>query len=466
VISQYCNGSRVPPEAGGMGYQVPPGISDATVPNPIFSLTPAATVDEGNNWINISWGPLSPSNPLTGATLGNYAPAANSPIIDYVVCASTAGGCQGADAVGRAPMLDFFGNPRPDGSTSIDPGAVEHQNDSTGSLAPTLAAITPSSGLQGSRVSVVLTGTNLIGVTVPGGVNVSGGGVTATITAVNSNTISATFVIAAGAVPGARNVTVSAPSGTSNPVSFTVVAVSGTLMPNPVRFGAQATGTTSAPITVTFANTTPLPITLRSGTVGGLGNVNGPALGFTGGNAGNFAIVAGTTTCTNGATIGVGGTCVINVRFTPNAAGLRTTTLNIYVAGATTSFATDPVSGGGAIVSFSGTTALTSSPANRTAKSVLTTITNTGNLPLVISNISIAATGGTNRGTYTVANPGTLGTTACPIGGTGLAAGSACQVTVTYTPPAAGALNTITGTLTLTDTGALTPTQTRNYTGN
>ena len=46
-----------------MGYQVPPGISDATVPNPIFNLTPAATVDEGNNWINISWGPLALTNP-------------------------------------------------------------------------------------------------------------------------------------------------------------------------------------------------------------------------------------------------------------------------------------------------------------------------------------------------------------------------------------------------------------------
>jgi hypothetical protein len=73
VISLYCNGSRVPPELGKMGYQVPAGISDATVPNPIFNLTPAATVDEGNNWVNLSWGPLSESNPVTGSTLGNYA---------------------------------------------------------------------------------------------------------------------------------------------------------------------------------------------------------------------------------------------------------------------------------------------------------------------------------------------------------------------------------------------------------
>ncbi|MGB8517344.1 MAG: hypothetical protein WCD45_05600, partial [Gallionella sp.] len=39
LLSQYCNGSRVPPEivasGGGLGWQVPPGISDATVPNPI-----------------------------------------------------------------------------------------------------------------------------------------------------------------------------------------------------------------------------------------------------------------------------------------------------------------------------------------------------------------------------------------------------------------------------------------------
>ena len=105
--------------------------------------------------------------------------------------------------------------------------------------------------------------------------------------------------------------------------------------------------------------------------------------------------------------------------------------------------------------------------ANSTAKSVLTTITNSGTAPLIIGSIAIAVNvGQTNPGTYSVANPGVLGTTACPIGGTGLAAGAACQVTVTYTPPAAGALNTITGTLTATDTGAATASQARAYTGN
>ena len=81
------------------------------MPNPIFSLTPAATVDEGNNWVNISWGPLSLVNPVTGATLGNYPLAGGSPAID-------AGTDQGA------PKTDFFGNARPQGS-EFDIGAVE-----------------------------------------------------------------------------------------------------------------------------------------------------------------------------------------------------------------------------------------------------------------------------------------------------------------------------------------------------
>jgi hypothetical protein len=56
LVSQYCNGTRVPPACanagcgGPTGYGVPPGIVDASAPNPVFTLTPAATVDEGNNW--------------------------------------------------------------------------------------------------------------------------------------------------------------------------------------------------------------------------------------------------------------------------------------------------------------------------------------------------------------------------------------------------------------------------------
>jgi len=118
VVTQYCNGSRVPPEFGGLGYQVPPGISDATVPNPIFNLTPAATVDEGNNWVNIAWGPLALTNPVTNTTLGNYTLRAGSPAINY------AGLLNSLVTFLAAPNVDFFGNPRKT-NLAVDAGAVE-----------------------------------------------------------------------------------------------------------------------------------------------------------------------------------------------------------------------------------------------------------------------------------------------------------------------------------------------------
>src|SRR6202030_1300670 len=106
------------------GWQVPAGISDATVPNPVFNLSPAATVDEGNNWVNLAFGPLSMSNPTAiagpnanyggGLPLGNYSIAAGS---------AAAGRVTGANFA-DAPEYDFFDNPRkPGGST--DAGAVK-----------------------------------------------------------------------------------------------------------------------------------------------------------------------------------------------------------------------------------------------------------------------------------------------------------------------------------------------------
>jgi hypothetical protein len=149
VVAQYCNGSRVPPECtvadgcGGLhGFGVPPGIPDSIAGAPLFSLVPSATVDEGNNWINVSWGPLSLTNPSNtggaygnyggGLPLGNYSLTPASPAINFIPCASiTAAGCVTAPTGGlpslTLPNTDFFGHPRPDGRTParVDAGAVE-----------------------------------------------------------------------------------------------------------------------------------------------------------------------------------------------------------------------------------------------------------------------------------------------------------------------------------------------------
>jgi hypothetical protein len=124
------------------GWQVPPGIADATVPNPQFNLIPAATVDEGNNWVNMDWGPLSLTNPTVaagtylnyggGAPLGNYGPADfGSGAVDRVSC--FAGSINYIDA----PALDFYNNQRKTNTCtnrSLDAGAVEFlaANDAVG----------------------------------------------------------------------------------------------------------------------------------------------------------------------------------------------------------------------------------------------------------------------------------------------------------------------------------------------
>jgi hypothetical protein len=136
VATMYCDGSRVPPEIApalctvangngnapgciqpgqvGIGTTVPAGVPDSLIPPlPLFTLTPAATVDEGSNWINMFYGPLSLSNPVLYATKGTTM----TPLANFT---------PGAPALGNSdaavqPPLDFFGNSR---SGSHDIGAI------------------------------------------------------------------------------------------------------------------------------------------------------------------------------------------------------------------------------------------------------------------------------------------------------------------------------------------------------
>jgi hypothetical protein len=131
-VSFYCDGARTPPEFAASGWRTPAGISDATVPNPIFNLTPVATVDEGNNWVNLRWGPLSMSNPTAvGGTYANYG--GGLPLGNYSITAGSAaagrvtgGGGGGGGSTNRAdaPAYDFFDRPRGTGG-STDAGAVK-----------------------------------------------------------------------------------------------------------------------------------------------------------------------------------------------------------------------------------------------------------------------------------------------------------------------------------------------------
>ncbi|HZV54460.1 MAG TPA: choice-of-anchor Q domain-containing protein [Rhodocyclaceae bacterium] len=128
VVSAFCNGSRLPPENGGHGYKAPPGRSETTGLYPVFALnqiTPAATVDEGNNWINLSFGPLAlySNNAQAMVADATVGPAAGS----YSIQSGSPARNAGNNNASGAPNSDFFGNPRArNGANRIDIGAVEY----------------------------------------------------------------------------------------------------------------------------------------------------------------------------------------------------------------------------------------------------------------------------------------------------------------------------------------------------
>jgi hypothetical protein len=93
-------------------------------------------------------------------------------------------------------------------------------NPVTFSITPTLSSIAPASAPAGTSVPVTLTGNSLTGATSI----VAGANITVSNVVVVSNTqITATFVIAAAAVQGNRNITVITPSGTTGSVVFNVL---------------------------------------------------------------------------------------------------------------------------------------------------------------------------------------------------------------------------------------------------
>ena len=149
VLRQYSNGARIPPEnclgvdaidqPRCKGYYAPVGRAEFTGLPVEFSLNQvvvAATVDEGNNWVSLNYGPLSlidsvdPQHPV----LGNYAIGTGSQAIGM----TTSG--EGSDYT-VAPTTDFFGSPSLNrkSNNAVDAGAVEFVATTGGA-----ASVTPS----------------------------------------------------------------------------------------------------------------------------------------------------------------------------------------------------------------------------------------------------------------------------------------------------------------------------------
>ena len=364
--SQYCNGSKQPPELGAGGYSVPPGVNEFNAfPNPLFTLTAAGVVDEGNNWINVSWGPLALTSPVNNAVLGNYAPTGNSTTssaIDHGSASPPAGTSTTSIA---APKDDFFGNIRPAPANGVyDVGAIE-----VGALPPApVLSVTggplvfgnQGDGTTSAAKTLTLHNTgnapsNLGGVTFSStAFTQSGGSCGATLNNGATCTINVVFT---PSTPGAVNATATiaadvAVAGSPVQLSGTGVipVISATLMPNPwapkvtvpCTVGPFGIGGTCPAQAFTLTNTGNVQI---SGiTQGALSGTNANQYSVTRllstcGPAGNFQLL-GTQALNPNAT------CTVYLRFAPTSTGTKSATLTVnYAAGTQTGTATATLQG-------------------------------------------------------------------------------------------------------------------------
>ena len=118
-----------------------------------------------------------------------------------------------------------------------------------GTPPPTLTAVSPNTGAQGTSVPVALSGTNFVsGATVA----VSNPGVTVSnVVVVSAAQITATLSIGANAAVGTANVSVTTTGGTSGTVNFTITAATPTLTLVTPNTGTQGR---SVPVTLTGTN--------------------------------------------------------------------------------------------------------------------------------------------------------------------------------------------------------------------
>lgn len=272
---------------------------------------------------------------------------------------------------------------------------------------PLLTAVSPDVGLQGTTVGVTLTGSNFVsGATT---VQVSGSGVSVNSVTVSSATsLTANFVIDAGAAPGARTVTVTTAGGTSSR-TFTV-----TLPPPTLTAIVPASGSQGATPTVTLTGSN----FVTGGTTIVIGGTGVSALGTTVLSSTTvvaaFAIDAAAALGPRNITITTAGGTSTAQTFTVNppllaptltniapANGKRSDVVDVTLTG--TNFVTGP---GGTTVAVSGTGVTVADLVAGSSTSLTAKFVISGTATLGSRTVTVTTGGGTSGSQTFTVNPG------------------------------------------------------------
>ncbi|MGA7221073.1 MAG: choice-of-anchor D domain-containing protein [Candidatus Sulfotelmatobacter sp.] len=212
-----------------------------------------------------------------------------------------------------------------------------------------------------------------------------------------------------GAATGTLSVTDNA-KGSPQSVTLAGTGTIGNLTPGSTNFGNQTVGTASAAQVITLTNV-------------GQTAARVSAISIQGANPADFSQ---TNNC---GSVAAGGSCSINVTFTPQATGAFAATVNVTFSSAVSPIPAT-VTGTGVnstpVVSLSPTTlTFGSQPVHTVSAAQNVTLTNTGGASLSITSITF---GGTNPGDFLQSNT-------C---GSALAAGANCAISVQFQPTSTG----------------------------
>ena len=426
LLDLYCNGSRVTPEF-------------AAVINPpsIKAMQAVATVDEGNNYINVRYGPLYLNKPTSSAgtsyaAFGDYHIATTSPAVNTASSED-------------APNHDVDAQPRPRG-TAIDIGADEVS--ATGSAG--LLSVLPTQidfGQQQVGIPAsfyppqTITVTNNGNAALTGNIALGISGGNGDFSIVNNNC--AGILLAAGAnctfgvqfAPSAYVTRTATATVNTTGIPQIIVQLYGTgtnpaqsVLPTSLAFTSQLINTTSVSQPVVVSNT-------------GFGPLTVTGVSFTGTNANRYAQ---TNNCT-ATPIPVGGSCTVNVTFTPTVAGTMTASLRIAFQANTLPATTQLVSlsGAGTVPTLSQSPLAfgTAPPADTVLTAQINNGAGDGNLTITSVTITSGATW------FSI----TTGTT-CTAGGTVLP-GNNCDVNVLFTRSPATSTANRTGNVRIVTSG-------------